>query len=217
MKKDSQIQKDIIDELSFEPALNEKEIGVAVKEGVVTLTGTVSSYYEKRLAEQAAEKVEGVRGLAEELQIKLGSASTRTDADIARAVAHALEWNFSVPHRDIKNKVENGWVTLEGNVEWYYQKSSAENAIESLIGVRGVTNLISVEPKISAIEVKEKIESALKRRAELDSQNISVRAEKGKVVLSGKVSSWAEREDARKAAWSAPGVSQVETNLKIAA
>lgn len=217
MKTDAQLQHDVIEELKWDPSVGRAEIGVAARDGVVTLSGQVDTYAQKYAAEAAAKRVGGVRAVAEDLLVQPPLTSTRTDTDIAHAALAAIRWDTEVPQDMLKLRVENGWITLEGNVEWNYQKSAAERAVRYLTGVRGITNLITVRPDVSSSEVRHKIEAALKRSAEIDAQHIQVEAHEGAVVLSGKVRSWAERTDAERAAWSAPGVSSVEDRILIGA
>ena len=215
MKSDAKLREDVMEELRWEPSVKETDIGVAVKEGVVTLSGFVESYAEKFAAERAVERVAGVRAIAEEVKVRLPSALTRSDADIAHAAANALDWDTEVP-AGVKAKVENGWVTLEGHCEWHYQRTAAERAVRYLSGVKGVTNLIGVVPKQpSPSEVKVKIREALRRRAETEADRIVVEASDGKVMLKGTVNSWRERSDVERAAWAAPGVSQVVDNISV--
>jgi osmotically-inducible protein OsmY len=213
---DLELKRAVESELNFEPSINAAEIGVAVKDGVVTLSGRVPSYWEKVAAERAAARVAGVKAVANELEVRLPGLSERTDGDIARAAVDALKWNVLVPEDRIKVKVSKGWVTLEGAVDWQYQKSAAEKSVRRLVGVVGVSNLIEVKPAVSKAEVKSAIESALKRLAEVDANRIRVDTEDGKVVLSGTVRSWFEREEAERAAWAAPGVRAVEDHIAIA-
>ena len=215
MKNDLQLQKDVQDELRWEPSVRESEIGVAVKDGVITLTGFVPTYAQKFAAEQAAERVSGMRALADDLQVKLSGGTDRTDTEIAHAAVNALRWDIEVPDDLIRARVENGWVTLEGNVDWYYQKAAAERAVRYLTGVKGLTNFINVKPKLSAPEVKAKIEAALKRSAELSAKKIEVETSEGKVTLRGTVRTWAERQEAERAAWNAPGVHSVKDELFV--
>jgi osmotically-inducible protein OsmY len=214
---DLELKKAVESELNFEPSINAAEIGVAVKNGVVTLSGRVPSYWEKIAAERAAARVAGVKAVANELEVRLPGSSERTDEDIARAAVDTLKWNVLVPADRIKVKVSKGWVTLEGTVDWQYQKSAAEKTVRKLTGVVGVTNLIEVKPSVSKAEVKSAIEGALKRLAEVDANRIQVETEDGKVILSGTVRSWFEREEAERAAWAAPGVRAVEDHIAIAA
>lgn len=212
---DLELKKAVEGELMWEPSVNAAEIGVAAKEGIVTLTGRVSSYWQKVSAERAASRVLGVRAIVNELEVKLPVSSERTDEDIARAALSALSWNVSVPSDRIKVKVSKGWVTLEGTVEWQYQRVEAERSVHNLQGVRGVSNLIEVKPHVSKAEVKASIESALKRSAEIDASRITVETEGDKVILRGTVRAWAERQEAERAAWAAPGVRMVENHVTV--
>jgi osmotically-inducible protein OsmY len=217
MKTDHELRSDVIAELEWQPSLRDEEIGVAVKDGVVTLSGTVSNYARKFEAEKAAEKVNGVKAVALDLVVKLGSPFIRTDSDIAHAAIQALKWDLDVPDENIKLRVEDGRVLLEGEVEWQYQRSAAERALRYLYGVKSVSNLISVKPvKVSPVDVSKKIREAFKRSADVDASRITVEARDGTVVLKGSVRSWAERHDAENAAWAAPGVMQVDDRLAVA-
>jgi osmotically-inducible protein OsmY len=214
MKTDSELRRDVERELEWDPSIDARNIGVAVKNGVVTLTGYVSSYADKWRAERIAKRVAGVTAIANEIEVKLST--ERTDPDIAEAARAALKSDSRVPADRIKVIVERGWVTLEGTVDYYYQKSAAESDVRYIAGVRGVTNAIVVTPKVSPTDIRLKIEEALKRSAQLDASRISVETEGSKVILSGTVRSWAEREEAEMAAWAAPGVTEVENRIKVA-
>jgi osmotically-inducible protein OsmY len=216
MKTNSQLQHDVLEELQFEPAVDPIKIGIAANNGVVILSGQVKSYAEKWSAVRAAERVSGVKAVADEIKVELASSYQRTDEDIARAVLHSLQWDVVVPEERIKVHVEQGWVILKGTVDYKYQHIAVENAIRNLAGVRGITNHIKVKPTLTPVEVKTRIENALWRAAELDAQNIHVDVDGATVVLRGEVHSWGERNAAERAAWSAPGVAEVEDKLLIA-
>jgi len=216
MKTDMQLQRDVQDELAWEPSIRDAEIGVAAKDGVVTLSGSVDTFAEKYLAERAAERVSGVKAIADDLEVKLPTTLLRSDTEIAHAVVNALREHIQVPDDRIKAKVEGGWVTLDGDVEWQYQKNAAERAVRYLGGVVGVSNRVVLKPKrVSTFEVGHKIKDALRRNAELDADRIVIEAADGRVTLKGWVRSYTERQDAERAAWAAPGVTSVEDRISI--
>jgi osmotically-inducible protein OsmY len=212
---DLALKKAVESELNFEPSIDPAEIGVAAKDGIVTLTGHVRSYWEKVAAERATERVAGVKAVANEMDVRLPGSSERTDEEIARAALDSLKWNVLVPQDRIKVKVSYGWVTLEGTVEWQFQKEAAEKAVRKLFGVKGVTNIVEVRARVSKGEVKAAIEDALKRSAELDAKRIKVDVEGDRVILHGTVSSRFEREEAERAAWRAPSVRTVDNQIMI--
>jgi len=216
MKTDSQLQNDVMAELNWEPAVHAAQVGVAVKDGVVTLTGQVSSYLEKFEAEHAAQRVKGVRALAVEIDVKLSAFGKRDDADIAKSAETTLEWMGTPASTQVDVMVEKGWITLTGNVDWQYQRLAAESGIRHLVGVTGVSNQIGIKPSATLGAVKHEIEEALARRSKVDAQKITVRVDGSAVTLTGMVNSWSERDSARESAWGAPGVMSVDDKMTIA-
>ncbi|WP_018615495.1 BON domain-containing protein [Segetibacter koreensis] len=215
MKNDSVVQEDVLNELKWNPFLHAANIGVSVKNGVVTLSGEVDSYLEKVEAEKAVHKVAGVRAVALDIQVGISPGNFRTDAEIAEAVLNSLKWHTSIPEEKIVIKVENGIVTLDGEVDWAYQRASVKDLVSNLAGVKSVINLITVKPRVAQTDIKEKIQDAFRRVATVDAQHISVEVIGNKVLLKGKVRSYAERNDAENAAWSAPGIIEVDNRLEV--
>lgn len=216
MKTDNEIKRDVEEELRWNPDLDATDIGVSVSKGVVALTGFVKSYLDKYEAERAAKRVAGAVGIANDLEVRIPSVDERPDPDIARDAVSAIKAQLPFSWEHIKVLVNNGWVTLEGRVEWQYQKNTAETAVRGIKGINGVVNTIQLKPQAQPSEVKNKIMEAFKRNAEVDANRIQVEANGGDVILKGSVRSWIEREEAERVAWSAPGVTKVDDRIVIA-
>jgi osmotically-inducible protein OsmY len=215
VKSDTQIQADVLAEFKWEPRVMPNEIGVAVKDGVVTLIGWVDSYTKRWAAEEAAHRVRGVKAVANEIEVTLSKADERTDVDIAAAAVHALEWDALIPIDRIDVTVSKGWITLKGEVDWQFQKQDAERVVRRLSGVKGLSNLLTVKARPTPSELRKKIEEALVRTAETDAKQITVEVDGSKVILKGTVRSWAEKEEAARQAWAAPGVTSVDNRIMI--
>ena len=215
MKSDNQLQQDIINELKWEPSINAAQIGVEVKNGVVTLAGHVDSYAEKWDAERTTQRISGVKALAVEIDVTLPGSSKRNDTDIAHSAKNVLQWMANLPKDRVKVMVEDGWITLSGEVDWEYQREAASSAVRYLLGVTGVSDHIDLKPSVSLSAVKSDIEAALKRAAQADAQKISVKVQGDDVTLSGTVHSWSERQLATHSAWGTPGVRNVVDNMTV--
>jgi len=216
MKTDAKIKEDVLQELAWQSGIDKTDIGVIVKDGVVTLTGVVDSYSKKIEAENAAKSVYGVKAVAEDIEVKYTTGKGKTDTEIAKAVIDAFKWNSSIPDDTIKVKVEDGWIYLSGEVSWAYQRSAAKRAVEKLFGVKGVINNISIKQTVQPFEIKNRIMKAFERSADLEAKNINVEVDGHTVTLTGTVHSLNEKDEARKAAFFAPGVTKVDNKLKIA-
>lgn len=212
---DRELQQNVQNALDWEPSIESTEIGVSVDNGIVTLRGDVHSYAEKSAAERVALRVYGTKAVANDINIRLISRYERTDTEIAQAAVSALKWNTMVPADKVNLAVSNGWITLTGTVDWQYQRHAAERTVRDLMGVKGVTNNITLKPHVQAGDVQSKIEAAFKRSAEIDARRVNVTASDGTIILSGNVRSWAERQEAERAAWAAPGVTRVEDRITV--
>jgi osmotically-inducible protein OsmY len=212
---DEQIQADVLEELKWDTRVRPNEIGVTVKDGIITLTGWVDSYLKKMAAEEAAHRVPGVKAVANDIEVRLPGFAERTDTDLAAAVLNALRWDAAIPAGKVDVTVSQGWVTLKGEVEYAFQKRDAERAVRRLSGVKGVSNLITVKPQVLPTDLKQQIERALVRNAETDARRITIEVEGSKVILRGTVRSYAEKQAAEDTAWSAPGVTEVENRIVI--
>jgi osmotically-inducible protein OsmY len=215
MKTHTKLQDIVLSELAWEPSIDASHIGVATQDGIVTLTGYVTSYAQKVRSEEVVKRLAGVKAIANDLAVELPGTGRKTDTELAQSCLSALAWDVEVPHDDIKVRVADGRVTLEGSVSWYFQRAAAERAVRRLTGVVHVTNLIAVTPKAEAREVKNRVEAALRRYAETEARGVQVEARGAKVTIRGTVHSWREREQVEQAAWSAPGVSQVADELVV--
>ncbi|HEY3640271.1 MAG TPA: BON domain-containing protein [Xanthobacteraceae bacterium] len=215
MRSDSEIERDVKEELQWDPDLDATDIAVSVKQGVVALAGFVKSFSDKYEAETAVKRVAGVVGVANDLEVRMPSVDERPDPDIARDAVAAIKSQLPISSEHIKVIVKNGWVTLEGHMEWQYQKSTAEFAVRRIKGVRGVINNIMLKPQVEPADIQRKIQAAIKRLAEVDANRVSVEANGSEVILKGTVGSWVEREEAERAAWAAPGVTKVEDRIVV--
>ena len=215
MKSDHEIELDVKDELQWDPNLDAADVAVSVEKGVVTLAGFVKNYADKYEAESAAKRVAGVLGIANDIEVRIPSVDERPDPEIARDAVAAIKNQLPISSEHIKVIVKDGWVTLEGRVEWQYQRNTAETAVRRIKGVRSVSNLIQLKPRAQPSEIKRKIQDAFKRSAEVDANRITVEANGGEVVLKGTVRSWVEREEAERVAWAAPGVTKVEDRIVV--
>ncbi|MCI4592468.1 BON domain-containing protein [Sphingobium sp. BYY-5] len=215
-KSDSQLQHDVMAELEWEPSVDHADIGVAVNDGVVTLSGFVKSYPEKMAAEKATRRVAGVKAIAEEIKVRFASDPKTADHEIAKRILDLFSWNVWVPDDQIKVKVEHGWVTLTGTVDWFYQRDEARKAAGRVTGVIGVNNLLEVKKLPIASDIKDRIMEAFKRQANLDAGSVTVVTDGGTVRLGGRVKAWNERGIAERAAWAAPGVTRIEDNIIVA-
>ena len=215
MRSDREIERDVREELNWDPDLDAEDIAISVKDGVVTLAGFTKSYSDRLEAEHAAKRVAGVHAVANDIEVRLPSIDQRPDPDIARDAIASLKAQLPLSHEKIKVVVKDGWLTLEGTVEWQYQKTTAENAVRKVKGVKGVTNVISLKPKVEPTDIQRRIQEAFKRNAEVDANRIAVETHGSEVILKGTVRSWIEREEAERVAWSAPGITRVDDRIVV--
>lgn len=213
--KDTDLRQDVLDELEYDPSIDAADIGVTVEGGTVTLTGHVRTYAQKREAENIVKRVKGVRAIAQEIEVRPVGAHLTADDEIAKRIVSSLKWNSSVPTDVVQAKVENGYVTLTGTVNWHYQKAAADETVKNITGVRGVTNLVEIKPVVSPGDIRQRIESALKRDAELEAKRIQIKVTDSKVTLEGNVRNWSERQAVERAAWAAPGVASVVDHIRV--